>query len=91
MISNSTGRYLWHPMIEPRVTENNPPVVIERGEGVYVYDGQGRRILDCNAGMWCVNVGYGRKEIADAIGADVELDSLEGVGTTATIGLPSAR
>ncbi len=85
MISNSTGRYLWHPMIEPRVTENNPPVVIERGEGVYVYDGQGRRILDCNAGMWCVNVGYGRKEIADAIAAQLSRISYASIfGNSAT-------
>lgn len=71
MISNNVGRYLWHPMIEPKTTESVPPTVIERGEGVYIYDGEGRRILDCNAGMWCVNVGYGRTEIADAIAAQL--------------------
>ena len=37
------------------------------GEGVYVTDRDGRQSLDAFAGLYCVNVGYGRKEIADAI------------------------
>lgn len=41
--------------------------VLARGEGVYLYDSEGNRYLDGPAGMWCVNVGYGRQEIADAI------------------------
>ncbi|MEM7427666.1 MAG: aminotransferase [Pseudomonadota bacterium] len=42
-------------------------LVIERGEGVHVIDSDGNRMLDGPAGMWCVNVGYGRQEIANAI------------------------
>jgi adenosylmethionine-8-amino-7-oxononanoate aminotransferase len=38
-----------------------------RGEGVWVEDADGRRYLDAMAGLWCVNVGYGREEIARAI------------------------
>ncbi len=41
--------------------------IIQRGEGVYIWDSQGKRYLDGFAGLWCVNVGYGRKEIADAV------------------------
>ncbi len=37
-----------------------------RGEGIYVWDSDGKRILDAMSGLWCVNVGYGRKELADA-------------------------
>ncbi len=42
-------------------------LVIERGEGVHVIDSEGNRMLDGPAGMWCVNAGYGRREIVNAI------------------------
>ena len=38
--------------------------MITRAEGVYVWDSDGRRMLDAMAGLWCVNVGYGRKDLA---------------------------
>jgi adenosylmethionine-8-amino-7-oxononanoate aminotransferase len=41
--------------------------LLDRGEGVYVYDSEGNRLLDAPAGMWCVNVGHGRAEIAQAV------------------------
>lgn len=41
--------------------------VISSGEGVYITDRDGRKMLDAFAGLYCVNVGYGRTEIADAI------------------------
>lgn len=37
------------------------------GDGVYVTDGQGQRLLDGIGGLWCVNVGYRRREIAEAM------------------------
>ncbi|MBN8997501.1 MAG: aspartate aminotransferase family protein [Rhizobiales bacterium] len=45
----------------------SPNRIMAGGEGVYVVDMQGRRSLDAFAGLYCVNVGYGRKEISDAI------------------------
>ena len=39
--------------------------MIVRGEGPYIYDSEGFEILDGMAGLWCVNLGYGRKELAD--------------------------
>ena len=41
--------------------------VITGGQGVYVFDAEGRKLLDGIAGLWCVNVGYGRQEIVDAV------------------------
>ncbi|HSR72131.1 MAG TPA: aminotransferase class III-fold pyridoxal phosphate-dependent enzyme, partial [Kiloniellales bacterium] len=46
-----------------------PARVIESGEGVYIVDRHGRRSLDAFAGLYCVNAGYGRREIAEAIAA----------------------
>ena len=43
--------------------------VIERGEGVYVYDTDGNRLIDGPAGMWCVQVGHGREELGNAMAA----------------------
>ena len=39
--------------------------VIAKAEGTYLWDSEGERLLDAFAGLWCVNVGYGRKSIAD--------------------------
>jgi putrescine---pyruvate transaminase len=42
------------------------PRVITHADGVWIWDGKGNKILDGMSGLWCVNVGYGRKELADA-------------------------
>lgn len=39
--------------------------IVTHADGCYIHDGDGNRILDGMAGLWCVNVGYGRKELAD--------------------------
>lgn len=43
------------------------PKIIERGKGVHVYDSTGHQLIDGIAGLWCVNVGYGREELAEAM------------------------
>ncbi|MBX2868868.1 MAG: aminotransferase class III-fold pyridoxal phosphate-dependent enzyme [Acidiferrobacterales bacterium] len=49
--------------------------VITRAEGPYVYDGAGNQYIDGIGGLWCVNVGHGRTEIADAVATQLkELD-----------------
>ncbi len=39
--------------------------VMVRGEGIYLYDNDGKKFLDAMSGLWCVNIGYGRHELAD--------------------------
>ena len=39
--------------------------IITRAKGVYLHDSEGNKILDGMAGLWCVNIGYGRNELAD--------------------------
>ena len=41
--------------------------IIESGKGIYLRDNSGKQLIDAVAGLWCVNVGYGREEIADAM------------------------
>lgn len=66
-LKQEVGRHVFHPMASPRDTVANPPPIITRGEGVYVTDLDGRRMIDCQGGLWCVNAGYGRQEIIEAI------------------------
>ncbi|HFL2854397.1 TPA: putrescine--pyruvate aminotransferase [Pseudomonas aeruginosa] len=40
--------------------------IITKAEGVYIWDSEGNKILDAMAGLWCVNVGYGREELVQA-------------------------
>jgi len=51
-----------HPTYHPKSHIN--PLVVERGEGVWLYTTDGQKILDGMAGLWNVNAGYGREEIA---------------------------
>ena len=51
-----------HPTYHPKSHTN--PLVIERGEGVWLYTTDGQKILDGMAGLWNVNAGYGREELA---------------------------
>ncbi len=57
---------LWHPMIQHQKYARNPPKRMERAQGCYVTDAEGKEYLDGVSGLWCVNVGYGRQELADA-------------------------
>lgn len=43
------------------------PTIIDQGEGVYITDVNGSKMIDCVGGLWCVNAGYGRREIIDAM------------------------
>lgn len=42
-------------------------LVIDRGEGVYVWDNMGRKYLEGLAGLWCTALGYGNRELVDAV------------------------
>ncbi|GAB4503374.1 MAG: aspartate aminotransferase family protein [Anaerolineales bacterium] len=53
-----------HPTYHPKSHAN--PLVVERGEGVWLYTTDGRKVLDAMAGLWNVNAGYGNEELAKA-------------------------
>ena len=75
MLNNSNELAAWdrdhffHPSTHMgmHARGETPTRVLEGGEGVYIADVNGRKSLDAFAGLYCVNVGYGRTEIADAI------------------------
>lgn len=55
----------FHPFTDKPALAAKGARVIVRGEGVWLTDSEGHRILDGMAGLWCVNIGYGRRELAD--------------------------
>jgi taurine-pyruvate aminotransferase len=55
---------LWHH-ISP-YNETASPMIVTEANGAWITDHQGNRYLDGMSGLWCVNVGYGRKELAEA-------------------------
>ena len=69
----------------------SPSRVIRTGSGVHIEDRDGNRLLDAFAGLYCVNVGYGRQEIAEAIAAQARelayYHAYVGTGTEASITL----
>ncbi len=61
-----------HPWTNFGPFEADGSLVIDRGEGCWLWDRAGRRYLDAVGGMWCTNIGLGRSEMARAIAAQVE-------------------
>ena len=56
-----------HPFTDYKsLAEEGGSRIIRRAEDIYLWDSEGTRITDAMAGLWCVNVGYGRRELADA-------------------------
>lgn len=59
-------RHYLHPFTDHRELGARGTRLIERGEGVYIHEASGHRLLDAMSGLWCVNLGYGRPELIDA-------------------------
>jgi putrescine---pyruvate transaminase len=70
-IRAANAQHMLHPMIDPKVPQSSPPLILERGDGVYVFDIDGKRYLDTVASLWNVNVGHNRPEVIAAITAQL--------------------
>ncbi|HEV2888386.1 MAG TPA: aspartate aminotransferase family protein [Jatrophihabitans sp.] len=67
-LSAAARDHLWMHFTRLSSYADAPVPVIERGEGAYIYDIQGRRYLDGLSGLFTVQVGHGRRELAEAAG-----------------------
>jgi len=65
-LSRSDLESFWMPFTANRQFKDNPRL-LARAEGMHYWTHDGRKILDGFAGLWCVNAGHSRKEIADAV------------------------
>jgi 4-aminobutyrate--pyruvate transaminase len=55
-----------HPSTNLRQLETEGPLVISRGEGIYVFDERGNRYLEGMAGLWCASLGFSERRLAEA-------------------------
>jgi L-2,4-diaminobutyrate transaminase len=80
---------LFHPFTSVADLLRDGPRVMTEGKGVRVKDIRGREYLDGMAGLWCVNLGYGRREISDAMAAQSRrlsfFHAFNGLSTDVTI------
>ncbi|HLU53915.1 MAG TPA: aspartate aminotransferase family protein [Pseudonocardia sp.] len=67
---DATDTAFWHPFAAMGAVRRSE-FVVTRGEDVWLWDEAGNRYLDATASLWCVNVGHGRREIADAVAAQM--------------------
>jgi putrescine aminotransferase len=65
-IQAQDSAHFFHPFTDHGDLATRGSRIMTRAEGIYVWDSKGERVLDGMSGLWCVNVGYGRKELADA-------------------------
>ncbi len=60
-----------HPFTDFKALGEEGSRIVTHAEGVYIHDSEGNRILDAMAGLWCVNMGYGREELVAAATAQL--------------------
>ena len=63
-----------HPFSDTASLNKQGARVITRADGIYLWDSEGNRIIDGMAGLWCVNIGHGRKDLAEV--ARVQMEKL---------------
>jgi putrescine aminotransferase len=64
-LSDLDVRHVLHGLTQLNAHRVQGPIIWERGEGIYLYDVDGNQYIDSAAGMWNVNIGHGRKELAE--------------------------
>lgn len=64
-LADKDRKHIIHPWSD--LGTDVEPTIIESGEGIHVFDNKGNEYIDSISGMWCVNLGYGNKEMATAI------------------------
>ncbi|MDP2748252.1 aspartate aminotransferase family protein [Pseudomonas sp.] len=61
-----------HAFLDQKALNAEGPRVMVRGEGLYLWDNDGKRYLDGMSGLWCTNLGYGRKDLVAAASKQME-------------------
>jgi len=75
---------LLHPVTSIAEHQDKGPVIFKRAGGVHVYDNNDKSYIDAAAALWCVNIGYGRKRLAE-----VAKEEMERIGFYHTFGAAS--
>ena len=90
-IATNNLEAFWMPFTANRQFKKKPRLLV-RAEGMYYWSHDGRQVLDGTSGLWCVNAGHGRPEIADAVHEQLlELDYAPGLPDGPSEGLRAGR
>lgn len=66
-------KHIIHPTSDMKqLQENGPTFIFTKGEGIYLYDIEGRKLIDSLSSLWNVNIGHGRKELAEVAKEQME-------------------
>jgi 4-aminobutyrate--pyruvate transaminase len=65
-LNQSDRQYALHPFTNLSTHQKDGPFIIEKGDGVYVWDDQGNRLLEGMAGLWCTSLGFSEQRLIDA-------------------------
>ena len=60
------SQHIIHPFVDNSALQKKGARIMSRAKGIYIWDEKGNKYLDAFAGLWCVNLGYGRQELIDA-------------------------
>ena len=71
-LKHDNAQYLWHPMAHPQAMKATRPDIIVRGEGCWIWDVDGHKMLDGVAGLWSSNLGHSERRVRDAIVAQLD-------------------
>jgi adenosylmethionine-8-amino-7-oxononanoate aminotransferase len=71
-LKRDNAQYLFHPMAHPAAMRKNRPDIIARGEGCWVWDIDGHKMLDGVAGLWSSNLGHSNQAVKKAIVAQLD-------------------
>ena len=71
-IQELDSKHYIHAFTDTKALAQKGARVIVKGEGIYIWDSEGKKLLDGMSGLWCMNAGYGRTSIADAVHAQMQ-------------------
>lgn len=71
-LKRDNAKFIWHPMAHPKAMEADRPDIIARGEGCWIWDVDGHRMIDGVGGLWCSNLGHSNRRVRDAIVAQLD-------------------
>lgn len=71
-IKRDNAQFIWHPMAHPGAMKKSAPDIIARGEGCWIWDIDGHKLLDGVGGLWASNLGHSNRRVRDAIVAQMD-------------------
>jgi len=66
------AQFIWHPMAHPGAMKRNAPDIIARGEGCWIWDVDGHKLIDGVGGLWSSNLGHSNRRVRDAVVAQLD-------------------